>query len=133
MNAGHFNFFYVMGKKIKYRRLGPDSHWDLLTRCSFAIWSVYWSPVKMDCLCVNVQFMVACSMVALSFHTLIGNIGIHKRLSPNYTRNKKGYQGVYDLHGWNVWLISLLIVFVVFRPFSSWLSYELKRRYCYFA
>jgi hypothetical protein len=45
------------GGNIKYRRVGNECR---LTRCSFEIWSVCWSPVKMVCLCINVQFLVVC-------------------------------------------------------------------------
>ena len=37
------------GENKKYRRVGNECR---LTRCSFEIWSVCWSPVKMVCLCV---------------------------------------------------------------------------------
>jgi len=36
------------GENKKYRRVGNECR---LTRCSFEIWSVCWSPVKMVCLC----------------------------------------------------------------------------------
>ncbi len=39
------------GENKKYRRVGNECR---LTRCSFEIWSVCWSPVKMVCLCFNV-------------------------------------------------------------------------------
>jgi hypothetical protein len=37
------------GENKKYRRVGNECR---LTRCPIEIWSVYWSPVKMVCLCV---------------------------------------------------------------------------------
>ena len=49
------------GKNKKYRRFGNECR---LTRCPFEIWSVCWSPVKMVCLYINVQFLVVC----LSLH-----------------------------------------------------------------
>jgi hypothetical protein len=36
------------GENKKYRRVGNECR---LTRCSFEIWTVCWSPVKMVCLC----------------------------------------------------------------------------------
>ena len=45
------------GENKKYRRVGNECR---LTRCSFEIWSVCWSPVKMVCFCINVQFLVVC-------------------------------------------------------------------------
>ncbi|MEO0075271.1 MAG: hypothetical protein ABIK31_04090, partial [candidate division WOR-3 bacterium] len=45
------------GENKKYRRVGNECR---LTRCPFEIWSVCWSPVKMVCPCVNVQFLVVC-------------------------------------------------------------------------
>ena len=37
------------GENKKYRRVGKECR---LTRCSFEILSICWSPVKMGCLCV---------------------------------------------------------------------------------
>ena len=59
------------GENKKYRRVGNECR---LTRCPFVIWSVCWSPVKMVCLCVNVQFLVVCSMVAMSSFRLAYNV-----------------------------------------------------------
>ncbi len=42
-----FKKLYV-GENIKYRSVGNECR---LTRCSFEIWSVCWSPVKMVCIC----------------------------------------------------------------------------------
>ena len=44
-----------VGENKKYRRVGNKCR---LTRCPFEIWSVCWSPVKMVCFCINVQFLV---------------------------------------------------------------------------
>jgi len=54
------------GENKKYRSVGNECR---LTRCPLEIWSVCWSPVKMVCLCVNVQFFVVCVNVAVSFYT----------------------------------------------------------------
>jgi len=51
------------GENKKYSRVSNECR---LTRCPLEIWSVCWSPVKMVCPCVNVQFLVVCSMVAVS-------------------------------------------------------------------
>jgi len=62
----------ALAKKVAllvFRRVGPDSHRDRLTRCPLEIWSVCWLPVKMVCPCVNVQFIVVYLMVALSQYT----------------------------------------------------------------
>ena len=58
------------GENKKYRRVGNECR---LTRCPLEIWSVCWSPVKMVCPCVNVQFLVVCLIVALSSFRLTGN------------------------------------------------------------
>ena len=61
------------GKNKKYRRVGnecrPVRQTGRLTLCPLEIWSVCWSPVKMVCPCFNVQFLVVCSMVAVSSYT----------------------------------------------------------------
>jgi hypothetical protein len=53
------------GENKKYRRFGNECR---LTRCSFEIWSVRWSTLKMVCLCLNVQFLVvlfnSCTIVS---------------------------------------------------------------------
>jgi len=67
MRAGRKLFLKnVGGKKIKKQRVGKECR---LTRCPLEIWSVCCSPVKMVCPCINVQFIVVCSMVALSSYT----------------------------------------------------------------
>jgi hypothetical protein len=48
------------GANKKYRRVGNECR---LTRCPFKIWSVCWSPVKMVCLCIYVQFLVVCFLL----------------------------------------------------------------------
>jgi len=58
------------GENKIYRRVGNECR---LTRCPFEIWSVCWSPVKMVCLCINVQFLVVCLMAALSSFRLAYN------------------------------------------------------------
>lgn len=54
------------GENKKYRRVGNECR---LTRCPIEIWSVCWSPVKLVCRGIKVQFIVVCSMVALSSYT----------------------------------------------------------------
>ena len=60
------------GENKKYRRVGNECR---LTRCPFLIsFLCPWSPVKMVCSYVNVQFLVVCLMVALSSFRLTGNL-----------------------------------------------------------
>ena len=73
--------------KIVFKKCGREKNKKLcvgnefrLTRCPIEIWSVCWSPVKMVCPCVNVQFLVVCSMVALlSFRLAYNRFGYCRR------------------------------------------------------
>ena len=64
-------------EKNKKHRVGneclPVRQTGRLTRCPLEIWSVCWSPVKMVCPFVNVQFLVVCLFVALSSFRLTAN------------------------------------------------------------
>jgi len=61
------------GENKKYRRVGNECR---LSCCPFKIWSVCWSPVKMVCLFVNVQFLVVCLMLSCRLLGLLVTVRI---------------------------------------------------------